>query len=120
MASWLGGLRMEFLATGTCDHQRETKGYRPSRALRHLIQIRQPTCSAPSCRRASPTCDLDHAVPYDQGGRTCECDLHPACRRDHRAKQAHGWHVDHPEPGRLNWTLPHGRTYSTEPDTYPT
>jgi hypothetical protein len=120
MASWLGGLRMEFLAAGHCDHGRESAGYRPSRSLRHLIQIRQPTCSGPGCRRPSQDCDLDHAVPYDRGGRTCECNVHPAHRRHHRAKQAYGWYVEQPEPGILHWTLPHGRTYITEPDTYPT
>ena len=35
-------------------------------------------------------------------------------------RTTNGWHVDHPEPGTLNWTLPHGRTYTTEPDAYPT
>jgi hypothetical protein len=43
--------------------------------------------------------------------------LHPECRRSHRTKQARGWHVTQPEPGRLIWTTPSGRSYTniTEP-----
>ena len=57
---------------------RESRGYQPSRALRHLIQIRNPTCTAPGCRRTATRCDLDHVTPYHHGGRTCECNLGPA------------------------------------------
>jgi hypothetical protein len=74
---WLAGLRPVRLESGDCTHQRQVPGYRPSRSLRHLITIRQQTCGAPGCRRPATTCDLDHAVPYDQGGRTCECNIHP-------------------------------------------
>ena len=46
-----------------------------------MITIRQPTCSFPGCRRPAIRCDDDHTLPYDQGGRTCECNLAPLCRR---------------------------------------
>jgi hypothetical protein len=107
------------LARKTCQHEHEGSGYRPSDHLRHLIVIRQPRCSFPGCRRAATRCDLDHTVPFDQGGRTCECGLAPLCRRHHQAKQAEGWQLDQPEPGVLIWTLPHGRSYRVRPDPYP-
>jgi hypothetical protein len=118
-AAWLARLKITWLSTGTCAHQLQTPGYRPGTVLRHLVTIRHPACTRPGCRRQSARCDLDHCVPYDQGGRTCECDLHPACRGDHQAKQAPGWHVEQPEPGILVWTLPHGRRYTTRPEPYP-
>jgi Domain of unknown function (DUF222) len=65
------------LARGTCDHRHQESGYQPSRRLRHLIQARNPTCTAPGCRQPAACCDLDHTNPYDQGGRTCECNLAP-------------------------------------------
>jgi hypothetical protein len=65
------------LQTGTCTHPRETHGYQPTQALRHLIEIRQAVCARPGCRRAATACDLDHTIPYHLGGRTCECDLGP-------------------------------------------
>ena len=107
------------LAVRDCLHQRESAGYRPSPALRHAIGVRQRTCSFPGCRRPAVSCDQDHTVPHDQGGRTCECNLAPLCRRHHRAKQAQGWRLDQPEPGVMVWTLPHGRSYRVWPPAYP-
>jgi hypothetical protein len=65
------------LADGPCDHRHQEPGYQPSRKLQHLIWARNPTCTAPGCRRPAARCDLDHTTPYDRGGRTCECNLAP-------------------------------------------
>jgi hypothetical protein len=116
---WLCGLTFTTLATRTCSHSRQGRGYQPSASLRHLIQIRNPTCTAPGCRRNATHCDLDHVTPYDQGGRTCECNLHPACRRDHQRKQTPGWTLTTPSPGTLTWTTPGHRTHTTTPAQYP-
>jgi HNH endonuclease len=83
------------------------------------MQVRQPTCSAHARRRPAVSCDLDHTVPYDQGGLTCPCNLAPLCRRHHRAKQAPGWHLTQNQPGVMTWTLPSGRTYTTRASPYP-
>jgi hypothetical protein len=104
------------LARGSCDHQHQEPGYQPSRALRHLITARTPTCTAPGCQQPAARCDLDHTIPYDQGGRTCECGLAPLCRHHHRCKQAEGWHLEQPHPGAMTWTTPAGRRYITSPD----
>jgi Domain of unknown function (DUF222) len=100
------------LLTGDgCDHAWETLGYRPSPALRHLIEARDGGCVFPGCGRPASQCDLDHTVPYDRGGRTCLCNLAPLCRRHHEAKQAPGWRLEQPTPGTLIWTTPTGRRY---------
>ena len=112
-------VRLEWLESGGCAHRREVAGYRPSVMLEHLIGVRQQVCAFPGCQRAARRCDLDHTIPYDQGGRTCECNLAPLCRRHHQAKQAPGWHLDQPEPGTMIWTTPSGRTYTTHPSVYP-
>jgi hypothetical protein len=116
---WLGGIAVNRLETGDCRHLRESPSYRPPLRLRHLITIRQPTCSFPGCRRPASRCDEDHTLPYDQGGRTCECNLAPLCRRHHRAKQARGWQLAQPEPGTMVWITPSGRSYATGPTVYP-
>jgi hypothetical protein len=60
---------------------------RPPPRRRHFITIRQPTCSFPGCRRPAIRCDEDHTLPYDQGDRTCGCNLaspkfdNDACKR---------------------------------------
>jgi hypothetical protein len=107
------------LAQGTCDHRHQEPGYQPSRRLRHLVEARTTTCCAPGCRRPAAQCDLDHTIPYDQGGRTCECDLAPLCRHHHRCKQSQGWRLEQPRPGILRWTTPAGRQYTTQPDSSP-
>jgi hypothetical protein len=120
IASWLRVLRPEPLASGTCAHRLRVPGYRPPPRLRHLVTVRQRTCGFRGCRRPAVRCDLDHTIPHDQGGGTCECNLAPLCRRHHRAKQTHGWRLAQAEPGVLTWTLPSGRSYTTTPDPYPT
>jgi Domain of unknown function (DUF222) len=69
------------ITRGSCDHARGEAGYHPSRRLTHLIRARSTRCTAPGCSRPAARCDLDHTVPWDQGGRTCECGLAPRCKR---------------------------------------
>jgi len=66
---------------GPCQHARAEHRYRPSRKLQHLIKARNATCTAPGCGRRAASCDLDHTDPHHQGGRTCECNLVPPCKR---------------------------------------
>jgi hypothetical protein len=103
------------LAGDDCDHRHQEAAYQPSRKLRHLIWARSTTCCAPGCRRPAAQCDLDHTVPYDQGGRTCECGLAPLCRHHHRCKQSEGWQLEQLSPGTMRWTTPAGRRYLTTP-----
>jgi hypothetical protein len=112
------GITVTPLAVGTCDHRNEEPGYEPSRRLRHLVEARTPTCSFPGCRRQASRCDHDHTIPYEAGGRTCECNLAPLCRRHHRCKQSQGWTLEQPSPGILTWTTPAGRRYATTPAHY--
>jgi hypothetical protein len=103
----------------TFDHAWETPAYRPSDALRHLVNIRHATCVFPGCRRPAVQCDTDHTLAYEDGGKTCLCNLAPLCRHHHQVKQTPGWTLDHTTPGTLTWTTPAGRRYTTYPSTYP-
>src|SRR5215472_4658898 len=118
-AAWLATVTITPVETGTCQHRRESAGYRPSPGLRHIVKIRSPRCGFPGCRRRAARCDDDHTIPHHKGGKTCECNLHPLCRRHHRTKQAQGWQLRQPEPGVLIWTLPCGRAITTRPEPYP-
>jgi hypothetical protein len=118
-AAWLTQITITPIQIRTCAHHRETAAYQPSPALRHLVKTRSPRCGYPGCRRPATRCDDDHTIPHHQGGKTCECNLYPLCRRHHQAKQAPGWHLSQPEPGLLTWTLPSGRRYTTAPEPYP-
>jgi len=118
VVNWLSRIGICQLQTGECSHLRESPHYRPPPSLRHLLRARQATCSFPGCRRPATRCDYDHTIPHDQGGRTCECNLAPLCRRHHRAKQAEGWSLTQPTPGVMTWTTPSGRSYATGPTAY--
>jgi hypothetical protein len=117
--AWLAGLEFAWLENAPCTHRRATTAYRAGNLLRECVAVRHRTCSFPGCRRSARRCDLDHTRPWDDGGLTCECNLAPLCRRHHRAKQAPGWQLTHPEPGTLVWTAPHGRSYNARPRAYP-
>ena len=120
LRDYLAGLRIRMtpVARGHCDHILAESGYRPSRALAHLVKVRNARCTAPGCGRPAARCDLDHTVAWDQGGITCECDLAPLCRHHHRCKQSQGWKLEQPSPGVLRWSTPAGRSYTTTPTVY--
>ena len=113
-------IRITPLAVGSCDHRNEEPGYKPSLLLRHLIEARTASCTAPGCQRPAAQCDQDHTIPYQAGGRSCQCNLGPLCRRHHRCKQAHGWTLEQPQPGVFVWITPARRRYTTGPKTYAT
>jgi len=115
----VAGVPLQWLETGGCTHQRESSCYRPPLSLQHLIRLRQQRCAFPGCGRPADRCDLDHTVAYHRGGRTCECNLAPLCRRHHEAKQAPGWRLEQDQPGQMAWRLPSGRSYTTCAEPYP-
>ena len=112
-------VRLEPVPVTGCDHRHESHGYQPNDTLRHLVQVRDGTCTFPPCSRHARESDFEHAVPYDQGGRTCACNGSARSRRCHRVKQSEGWTVTQPQPGWHQWTTPSGRTYTQGPMQYP-
>jgi hypothetical protein len=67
----------------------------------------------------SPLRDLDHTPLAARHLTLNECGLVPVCRHDHKTKQAPGWTLTQPRPGHMTWTTPSGRTYTTDPTSYP-
>jgi hypothetical protein len=112
-------VRLDPVPTFDCDHRYESQGYQPSDKLRHLVQVRDGTCTFPSCSRHARESDFEHARPYDKGGRTCACNAGARSRACHRVKQSPGWQVTQPRPGWHQWTTPAGRSYLQEPKRYP-
>jgi len=110
---------IEPVPTYACDHRHESHAYQPNDALRHLVQVRDYTCTFPSCSRHARESDFEHAQPYDKGGRTCSCNAGARSRKCHRIKQSPGWKVTQPNPGWHEWTTPSGRTYIQPPYRYP-
>ena len=112
-------VRLDLVPTLECDHRYESHSYQPSDRLRHLVQIRDGVCTFPPCNRHARESDFEHALPYDQGGKTCACNAGARSRACHRVKQSAGWNVTQPRPGWHRWQTPAGRVYTQEPKRYP-
>ena len=90
-------------------------GYTASRQLRDFVCFRDLTCRFPGCDRAAIHCDLDHTVPFGDGGRTHASNLKCLCRLHHLLKTHWGWRDRQLRDGTVIWTSPSGNTYVTTP-----
>ncbi|OBB85476.1 hypothetical protein A5781_06375, partial [Mycobacterium sp. 852002-30065_SCH5024008] len=54
--------------------------YLPSAKLADFVRCRDLTCRAPGCDRPAVDCDIDHTIPYADGGATHPSNLKCLCR----------------------------------------
>lgn len=74
-------------------------GYTPPARVRDAVILRDGVCAADGCVVPAERCDIDHRVPFDQGGPTAGTNLQALCRSHHRMK-SHGHPVTtKPAPG---------------------
>jgi hypothetical protein len=90
-------------------------GYSPSRRLADFVRCRDLTCRFPGCDQPATRCDLDHTVPYGDGGPTHASNLKALCRHHHLLKTFWGWRDQQLPDGTVIWTSPSGQTYITTP-----
>jgi Domain of unknown function (DUF222) len=105
-------------AAGGCAHTAASTAYRPPPRLKEYIAARDLTCRFPRCRQPAWRGDLDHTIPFDDGGRTCRCNLGGLCRTHHILKHHADWKLRQIAPGIFAWTTPAGCTYATSPDIH--
>lgn len=89
--------------------------YTPSAKLADFVRCRDLTCRAPGCDRPATECDLDHTIPYADGGATHASNLKSLCRQHHLMKTFWGWRDRQLPDGTVIWMLPDGHTYVTTP-----
>jgi len=90
-------------------------GYTPSQALADFVRCRDLTCRFPGCDQPATRCDLDHTIPYADGGPTHAGNLKTLCRRHHLLKTFWGWRDQQLPDSTVIWTSPAGQTYATTP-----
>ncbi|OBI80030.1 HNH endonuclease signature motif containing protein [Mycobacterium sp. 1245805.9] len=90
-------------------------GYVPSKALADFVRCRDLTCRWPGCDAPAIGCDIDHTIPYSQGGATHASNLKCYCRTHHLIKTFFGWAEQQLPDGTLILTSPAGQTYVTTP-----
>ena len=69
----------------------------------------------PWLRQPATRCDLDHTVPYADGGPTHASNLKCLCRHHHLMKTFWDWRDQQLPDGTLVWTSPSGQTHVTTP-----
>lgn len=84
--------------------------YAPSAALRRFLVVRDGRCIWEGCEEPAVTCDIDHAVPWDQGGRTDRDNLNAYCRRHHLLKTFEGYRMARGDDGVWLLVTPTGET----------
>ncbi|MCX6398469.1 MAG: HNH endonuclease signature motif containing protein [Propionibacteriales bacterium] len=79
--------------------------------LREAVHLIHPGDVFPFAANTGRRMDLDHAIPYSEGGPTSVGNLGPMTRTHHRIKTHAGWEVRQPFPGICIWRDPHGAHY---------
>lgn len=92
--------------------------YRPPRALVDYVTSRERVCGFPPCGRNAKYCQIDHAVPFEKGGRTSPDNTGPLCTRHHLLKTHTGWTITRSPDGTVTWTSPTGHKYKNYPSDY--
>lgn len=90
-------------------------GYRPSKALADFVRARDLTCRAPGCDVPATKCEIDHSIPYADGGPTHAHNLNCKCKTHHLFKTFWGWREQQLADGTIIFTTPDGDTYVTTP-----
>jgi hypothetical protein len=83
--------------------------------LADFVRCRDLTCRAPGCDEPAVHCDIDHTIPYADGGATHPSNLKSLCRKHHLLKTFWGWRDKQLADGTVIWTLPSGQSYVTGP-----
>lgn len=90
-------------------------GYDPSKALADFVRYRDMTCRAPGCDKPAVQCQLDHTIPWSDGGLTHASNLKCLCVTHHILKTFWGWQDEQLPDGTVIWTLPGGQRLVTTP-----
>src|SRR5690625_1635074 len=92
--------------------------YRPPPDLAAFIALRDRRCTFPGCSRTAQASQIDHTIPYADGGTTAHHNLGSLCQVCHLLKTFTNWSAtQNPHrPGQFDWTSPLGNTHTVQPD----
>ena len=85
------------------------ESYIPPQSLADFIVARDRICRFPGCSQPARVSDIDHAIPWEEGGETSAENLGLLCRRHHRMKTHDGWKLQSNPDGSCNWVSPAGK-----------
>lgn len=85
--------------------------YLPPQYLVDFLSARDRICRFPGCSQPARVCDIDHALSWEEGGKTNPSNLGLLCRRHHRLKTHGGWKLESNSDGSCTWRSPDGKEY---------
>lgn len=93
-----------------------TPSYVPTADMRALVEARDGTCIYPGCNHPAEQCQLDHRIPFAEGGETRVDNLHCLCQRHHNLKtDRRAFYVVDPATGDAIWLYEDGTFEVSEP-----
>ena len=108
---WVGHSSVTVVPVIRMDRTDAVDRHDPPQWMRELVILRDQHCVFPWCATDARSCDLDHVIPYDDGGPTSPLNLAPLCRHHHRAKTRRRWRYKREPDGTYTWTGSHARRY---------
>lgn len=108
---WVGHAAVTVVPVIRMDRTDAVDRHDPPAWMREQVILRDQHCMFPWCATDARSCDLDHVIPYKDGGETSPLNLAPLCRHHHRAKTRRRWHYRREPDGSYTWTEPLGRRY---------
>ncbi|WGX98151.1 HNH endonuclease signature motif containing protein [Nocardioides sp. L-11A] len=109
------GARVRITPVIDLPGQAPVDAYEIPARLREAVHLIHPADVFPFAANTTRNVDLDHAVPYSEGGPTSIGNLGPLTRTHHRVKTHAGWEARHPFPGIVIWRDPYGAHYLIDP-----
>lgn len=94
-----------------------TNAYVPTDAVRAYVRARDGFCIFPGCEVEAERCQLDHRIPFDDGGETTPANLFCLCQKHHNVKTDRRafYVVDH-VTADIVWLFEDGTYQLTKPD----
>lgn len=97
------------------DGSESTAAYAPPKALVVYVKARDGVCRFPSCTVDASECQIDHVVPFGEGGTTTTDNTQCLCQNHHALKTEGIVFVEMNAAGECTWTLNDGTIHTTFP-----
>lgn len=92
-------------------------GYAPPASVRAYVHGRDGTCIYPGCDHPAWNCQLDHRIPYEEGGQTTAANLFSLCQHHHNCKtDKRAMYVPDPVTGDIVWLFSDGTYALVDPE----
>lgn len=95
----------------------QTDAYVPTDAMRAYVRARDGFCIFPGCEVEAERCQLDHRIPFGDGGETTPSNLFCLCQRHHNIKtDRRAYYVVDPVTADIVWLFADGTYQLTKPE----